>query len=138
MGGLLGSVGSVIGNFLFKIWLIRAQWHCMFASVVVIASAASALQLFLMFRGAGGQTLNEQWHMPNLVFALGDDVVMAAANQLLSLPLLILMARLCPEGAEGTVYALVTSVQGVGATVGGVWSKLATAAFKIENYNWSR
>ena len=58
-----------------------------------------------------GSTLAEQWHMPNVAFALGDDVVVATANQLLAMPLLVLMARLCPEGAEGTTFALVTSVQ---------------------------
>merc|ERR1719183_2249311 len=103
-----------------------------------MASLFSALQLPLMIRTASGQTLNEAVHLPNLLFALGDDVVMAAANQLLSLPINILMARLCPEGAEGTVYALVTSVQGVGGTVSGVWSKLLTEGFGIQNYNWSR
>merc|ERR1712176_1652979 len=76
--------------------------------------------------------------MPNLLFALGDDVIMATANQLLNLPICILMARLCPEGAEGTVYALATSIQGVGGTVGGIWSKLATEHFGIQNYDWSR
>merc|ERR1712176_1105659 len=70
--GLLSSAGSVLGNFLFKVWLIRAQWHCMFASTVIIASAFSALQLLLMFRDKRGITLNEQAHMPNLLFALGD------------------------------------------------------------------
>ena len=46
-------------------------------------------------------------------------------------------ARLCPEGAEGTVYALVTSVQGVGGTVGGCWSKLATDLCGVQDYDWS-
>jgi hypothetical protein len=136
--GLLGSVGSAFGSFLFRVWLIRTQWHCMFASTVVIASIFSAMQLPLMLRTSAGQTLNEAIHLPNLLFALGDDVVMAAANQLLALPINILMARLCPEGAEGTVYAIVTSVQGVGGTVGGVWSKLAVQGFGVENYDWSR
>eukprot|EP00930_Biecheleria_cincta_P084822 TRINITY_DN74257_c0_g1_i1.p1 TRINITY_DN74257_c0_g1~~TRINITY_DN74257_c0_g1_i1.p1 ORF type:complete len:219 (-),score=19.82 TRINITY_DN74257_c0_g1_i1:86-697(-) len=135
--GLLGSIGSVFGNFVFKVWLIRVRWHCMFAGVVLIASASSALQLFLMLRDSHGRTLNERLHLPNLAFALGDDVVMAAANQLLSLPINILMARLCPEGAEGSVYALVSSVQGVGGTLGGVWSKMATQFVGVENYDWS-
>lgn len=136
--GLLGSVGSAFGSFLFRVWLIRTQWHCMFASTVVIVSLSSLLQLPLMIWNASGQTLNEIVHLPNILFALGDDVVMAAANQLLALPINILMARLCPVGAEGTVYALVTSVQGVGGTVSGVWSKMATEGFEIENYNWSK
>lgn len=34
------------------------------------------------------------------------------------MPLLVLMARLCPAGAEGTTYALVTSVQMVSGATG--------------------
>jgi len=136
--GLLGSIGSAFGSFLFRVWLIRSQWHCMFGGTLLIVVGSSLLQLPLMFRNSAGQTLNEGAHVPDIFFALGDDVVMAAANQLLSLPLNILMARLCPPGAEGTVYALVTSLQGVGGTVSGVWSKLATSYFGIENYDWSR
>ena len=137
--GLLGSVGSVLGNWLFRRFLLQAQWHCMFATTVVCACASSALQLLLMFRDpANGVTLAERWHMPNVVFALGDDVVMATANQLLAMPILILMARLCPVGAEGTAYALVTSVQMVGGTVSGILAQQATRAFGVTNQNFAR
>ena len=92
-----------------------------------------------MFRDdATGQTLSERLHMPDIAFALGDDVVVATANQLLAMPILILMARLCPPGAEGTTYALVTSVQMVGGTVGGIFSQIATARFDVTNLQFSR
>lgn len=128
------QIGSVVGNYLFKLLFRRVSWHSLFFTTVVIAAASSASQLMLMFRDEStGQTLSEQAHLPNVLFALGDDVVMATANQLLAMPILILMARLCPGGAEGTVYALVTSLQGVGGTVGGVISKLLTSASRVTN-----
>lgn len=136
--GLLGAFGGMFGSFLFRIWLIRVQWHCMFASIVILVAIISLLQLPLMLRVASGKTWNEAIHIPDLVFALGDDVVMATAGQLMSLPINILMARLCPAGAEGTTFALVTSIQGVGGTIGGVFSKTAITAFGIQNYDWSR
>ena len=145
--GLLGSAGSVLGNWIFRVWLLSAPWHLLFASTVrsrhpnanpnpnpipnptpnpspnpspnrhllfaptaSIASAASALQLLLMFRDpSSGLTLCGRLGLPEVAFALGDDVVVATANQLLAMPLLVLMARLCPPGAEGTTYALVTT-----------------------------
>lgn len=135
--GTLSNAGGVIGNFLFAVWLIRTKWHYMFSFTVIFCSAVSALQLCLYFQDDSGQTLSERWGLPNLLFALGDDVVMATANQLLSLPILILMAKLVPEGAEGTTYALVTSMQMVGGTVGGQWSRLAIDVCGIENYDFS-
>jgi len=91
-----------------------------------------------MFRNDEGKTVNEQAHIPDVLFALSDDVVMATSNQLLSMPILILMARLCPEGAEGTTYALVTSIQCVGGTVGGILSQIATQAYGVTNVDFSR
>ncbi|KAL1519709.1 hypothetical protein AB1Y20_023219 [Prymnesium parvum] len=135
--GLLGSAGSVLGNFLYLKWFRSASWHAMFAGTVIVAAASSALQLLLMFRDANGQTVCSRLHMPPVLFALGDDVIVATANQLLAMPILVLMARMCPDGAESTVYALVTSVQMVGSTVGGVISQTATAAFAITNTDFS-
>lgn len=139
MMGILGNIGSVLGNYVFKTCLINSNWHGMFAGVVTIASAVACLQLLLMFRNdETGKTINEQAGIPDIVFALGDDIVMAISHQLLSMPILILMARLCPPGAEGTVYALVTSIQGVGGTVAGIFSKILTSSFDITNTDFSR
>ena len=138
--GLLGSFGSVLGNYLFRRFLLAAPWHGLFATTVCLAAGASALQMLLMFRSNkhGGATPNEMAHIPDVAFALGDDIIVAVANQLLAMPILILMARLCPQGAEGTTYALVTSVQMSGGTVGGILSQLATASFGVTNTNFSR
>ena len=136
--GLLGSLGSVMGNLIYRQCLLRADWHRLFATTVIMASAVSALQLLLMFRSPyDGTTLAERLHMPNVGFALGDDVVVATSNQLLAMPLLVLMARLCPVGAEGTTYGLVSSVQMVGSTVGGILSQIATASFQVTNMDFS-
>ena len=44
-------------------------------------------------------------------FALGDDVVNNVAQQFVGMPMLILMAKICPVGVESSVFALVTSLQ---------------------------
>ena len=93
--------------------------------------------MLLMFRSnEHGGRHQTRWHIPDVAFALGDDIV-AVANQLLAMPILILMARLCPQGAEGTTYALVTSVQMSGGTVGGDGPSLQRQA-SVTNTNFSR
>merc|ERR1712238_421688 len=93
----------------------------MFFGVVTFATVSALLQLVLMFRDpVTGYTVNHSWGIPDFFFALGDDVIMAVSNQLLAMPILILMASLCPEGGEGTTYGLTTSLQMVGGTVGGI------------------
>ena len=40
----------------------------------------------MICRGEQGRTLCERLHMPDVAFALGDDVVVATANQVLRPP----------------------------------------------------
>lgn len=136
--GIIGSVGAVIGNFAFKMCFINTGWHKLMASVIIIVIIVNSLQLLLMFRNDAGVTVNEQAGIPDFAFALGDDAVENAANQLLNMPILILMALLCPVGAEGTVYALVTSIQGSAGTIKGILSKMAIEWFGVTNTDFSR
>ena len=47
-------------------------------------------------------------------FAVGDEFIHHLIGFMLSMPILILIAAICPEGAMSTVYALVTSIQSAG------------------------
>lgn len=107
VGGLAGAVAMYLYNRFFK----RIHWHTFFAWVVVAASALSASLLVLIFH------LNRRAGIPDLAFAIGDDIVVDIALTLLAMPLLILIASLCPEGVESSVYAMVTSVQLAGTMV---------------------
>jgi len=137
--GVLASFGGMAGTWIFQRWFINAGWHKLVGGVVFIATAVSLLQLLLMFRDPlTGKSINERWHIPNIFFALGDDVVMAAANQLLAMPILILMAKICPKGAEGTVYSLVTSIQMLGGTFGNLIAENLTTSLGVTNVQFSK
>jgi hypothetical protein len=80
-------------------------WRRLFSVGILVSVLASLSQLVLILgwnRAAG---------IPDIVFALGDDVVVATVGFVLSMPMLVLMARICPAGVESSVYALVTSLQ---------------------------
>merc|ERR1712224_1148230 len=72
----------------------------------------SLTQLILVSR------LNQAWGVPDFVFAVGDEFIIDITNALLQMPILILLATICPKGLEGSIYALVTSAQKAGGTVG--------------------
>jgi len=108
VGGLAGVVGMVCYNRYLK----HRNWHMFFIGVILLSSACGATQLILV------SGLNRRMGMPDFPFALGDEVVIDIAKTLLGLPLLILVAAICPKGMESTVYGLVTSMQIAGSTVG--------------------
>jgi hypothetical protein len=59
------------------------------------------VQLLLVFR------VNVRWHMSDLLFAMGDEVIGDFIMAMHFLPLVNMMLMLCPEGAEGTSFAMV-------------------------------
>ena len=65
----------------------------------------SLMQLVLIF-----QINQTVFHMGNYLFSLGDDVITAYISGIQFLPVCIMYMRLCPSGAEGASYAILTTL----------------------------
>jgi len=129
---VVASISGAIGMTMYYKFFKEFNWHAFFAIVICVASALSLTQLILVFH------INRAWGIPDLVFALGDDAVVDVTNALLSMPILILVAAICPAGVESSLYALVTSVQMAGGSVGGTISAMLIESFGITLTNYDR
>jgi hypothetical protein len=54
--------------------------------------------------------MNTQIGLPNGFFAVGDDVFLSVLGQIALMPCLVLVAKLCPEGIEASLYASFVSI----------------------------
>ena len=50
---------------------MKAPWRPLFIAVILLSTALSLTQLILIYQ------VNQRWGIPNLVFALGDDLISA-------------------------------------------------------------
>ena len=74
-------------------------------------------------------------HMSDYFFALGDDVISAYIAGLQYLPVCIMYMKLCPDGAEGASYAILTTfgnialvcANSLGNVVSKIWNVSNTA-----------
>lgn len=66
--------------------------------------------------------------MGNYFFSLGDDVITAYISGIQFLPVCIMYMRLCPDGAEGASYAILTTFGNIALvaanSLGNVMSKI--------------
>jgi hypothetical protein len=60
---------------------------------------------------------NRQLHIPDSFFLLGDEAIVEAVGTISFFPVLVLAARICPRGVEGTLYALLMSVINFGSVI---------------------
>lgn len=111
MIGLVSVVGSIMawfGIITYKRFFFASNWRVVYFWCTSLASVIALGQLILVF-GA-----NRQMLIPDIVFSMGDDVLVEFVIAVQFLPTCIMYLGLCPPGSEGTTYALLTT-----------WSNLA-------------
>lgn len=106
LGGsvMLGSFMTFAGVLAYKYFFFKSSWRSIYIWTVMLTAFFSMLQLILIF----------QWNtkylgLNNYLFSMGDDVISAYISGIQFLPLCIMYMRLCPEGAEGSSYAMLTT-----------------------------
>lgn len=129
---LSSAVMTMVGLSMYKVWCFHTSFRSIYVITTVLGSVFSLLQLVLVYRW------NQRLGMPDTVFALGDNTFMQFASALQMMPACIMFVVLCPEGSEGTTYALLTTVMNLSQTMAtnlgtyltGVWdtSNAAIAA----------
>ncbi|KAJ4732128.1 Major facilitator superfamily protein [Rhynchospora pubera] len=104
----IGSVGSLLGVILYQNILKDYPFRGLLFWSQLLLSLSGMLDLVLVLR------LNLKLGMPNYFFAVIDEGVSQLVNRLKWMPILVLSAKLCPPGIEGTFFALVMSIENVG------------------------
>ena len=91
----------------------------------VVNCVIGLLQLVLVSRA------NLRFGIPDLFFALGDDGVQEFLVGIQFLPTCIMYMGMCPEGAEGTAYAMLTTFANLAGTVAFDLSTMLTKVWDV-------
>ena len=101
---LLGSIMTFVGILAYKYYFFKVTWRLIYIYSMLLTTFFSLLQIVLIF-----QWNQTYLHMSNYCFSLGDDVITAYISGIQFLPVCIMYMRLCPNGAEGASYAMLTT-----------------------------
>lgn len=118
VSSFVAAVGGGLGSVLFqgmRSWSFRSAF-CMATMVQVVASL---FDLVIVQRWNVMVGLSDK-----ATYLFGDAACQQMAAMLGMMPMALLTSRLCPRGAEATVYALLAGFQNFGsavASVVGVW-----------------
>lgn len=121
---LLGSFMTFAGVLAYKFFFFKSSWRNIYIWTVMLTAFFSMTQLLLIF-----QINNKYLHLHNYLFSIGGDVITAYISGIQFLPLCIMYMRLCPDGAEGASYAMLTTFGNIalvcacnlGNILAGVW-----------------
>ncbi|NUN66250.1 folate/biopterin family MFS transporter [Pseudanabaena biceps] len=103
------SWAGLIGVWLFQRFFKGVPTRTIFLWTTIISTALGLTSLLLVTHVNRSLGIDDRW------FSLGDSLILTVAGRIAFMPVLVLAARLCPEGIEATLFALLMSVLNISA-----------------------
>ncbi|XP_076919784.1 folate-biopterin transporter 1, chloroplastic-like isoform X1 [Bidens hawaiensis] len=122
---LVTSIASLVGVGLYNGFLKSVPLRKIFLGTTVIGTALGLTQVILV------TGLNRKFGISDEWFAIGDSLIITVLGQASFMPVLVLAARLCPEGMEATLFATLMSVSNGGSVLGGLFGAGLTQVLGI-------
>lgn len=105
---IVTNVAALVGTWLFYRFLRNVPFRTIFAWLAVFSSVLGMSTLLLVTHANRTLGIDDHW------FSLGDSLILTVMGRLAWMPPMVLAARLCPEGVEATLFALLMSILNLG------------------------
>ena len=122
---IFGALSAITGAWVFRTFLKKTCLKKIIFYGTLLAFFFSFSQIVLIYR------LNVRWGVSDKFFLLGDDIILSALSRILFLPILVLSARLCPEGVEASIYASIISVSNMSEILSSCSGSLLTSILGV-------
>ncbi|XP_027121314.1 folate-biopterin transporter 1, chloroplastic [Coffea arabica] len=122
---LVTSVASLLGVGLYNGFLKNVPLRKIFIITTVFGAVLGMTQVLLV------TGLNRQFGISDEWFAIGDSLILTVLGQASFMPVLVLAARICPEGMEATLFATLMSISNGGSVLGGLLGAGLTQLFGV-------
>ncbi|KAG6432256.1 hypothetical protein SASPL_103831 [Salvia splendens] len=96
---LVTSVASLLRVGLYNGYLKTARLRKIFLATTVVGSTLGMTQVVFV------TGLNRRFGISDEWFSIGDSLILTVLGQASFMPVLVLAAKLCPEGVEATLFA---------------------------------
>ncbi|CAA0823086.1 Folate-biopterin transporter 1- chloroplastic [Striga hermonthica] len=122
---LVTSIASLVGVGFYNGFLKGVRLRKIFLVTTVIGSVLGMTQVILV------TGLNRKFGISDEWFAIGDSLILTVLGQVSFMPVLVLAAKLCPEGMEATLFATLMSISNGGSVLGGLIGAGLTRLFGV-------
>ena len=123
-------VSHIIGAVLFRLRLRKMSFRTIFYAGIAIMAFMRLSQLVIICQW------NHRLNISDIVFAVGEGVAFSIVAQVMTMPICVLGARLCPRGIEASLYSTIMSVSNLGGLVSSYIGAALTGVFDITNHDF--
>ena len=123
-------VTSIIGTIIYKryltnVSLVKIFFWTMSISWVLKWSYISIITGF-----------NESIGISNMVLAMADSIILSLLGQFILLPSVVLAAKICPKGVEGSLYATLMSISNLAGVISSEWGSILANMYNVNHNNF--
>jgi hypothetical protein len=111
-------ITSIVGTILYKKYLTKVPFRTIFFWTLALSWLLKWSYISIV-TGA-----NESVGLPNIVLAMADSIILSLLGQFLLLPTVVLAAKICPAGVEGSLYATLMSVSNMAGVLSSEWGSV--------------
>ena len=124
---LISHATGIVGILLFRKFLLNIRLRTMFFWLMVASVVLSLPSIGLVYKWYELIGVSPQF------FAMADTLIGGMLFELGFLPLLVLVARVCPKGIEATMFAILASVMNIGLSVSDLGGAALTSYFSVHS-----
>lgn len=118
---------GIAGVVLFRKFLLSLPLRTLFFWIMVASVVLSLPSIGLIYKWYEWLGVSPQF------FAMADTVVGGILLELGFLPLMVLVARICPKGIEATMFAVLASLMNIGLSVSDLGGAALTTYFDVHS-----
>ena len=108
---ITSTVVTLVAMIIYQKFFFNLGIRQVFIWSTVAGIFISALQVVLILR------LNLQIGLPDIAFLVILTVLSVAIATVTFVPMIVMFVAICPEGSEGTTYAMLTTISNIASTV---------------------
>lgn len=129
---LVTNLAALLGIWLYQRFLKALPFRVILGWSMVISALLGMTSLLLVTHTNRALGIDDHW------FSLGDSLILTVMGQIAFMPVLVLSARLCPEGIEASLFALLMSVWNMAGLVSQELGSLLTHWLGITENNFDK
>ncbi|YAI82763.1 MAG: folate/biopterin family MFS transporter [cyanobacterium endosymbiont of Rhopalodia sterrenbergii] len=127
---LVTSVAALVGIGLYQKFLRTVPFRRILGWSIVISSGLGMTMLLLVTHTNRVIGISDRW------FSLGDSSILTVMGEITFMPILVLSARLCPEGIEATLFAILMSILNLSGLISHELGALLTQWLRVTPTNF--
>lgn len=124
-------VSGLIGIMIYKKYLTDISFPKIFLWTLTLSWILKWSYMVLIFR------LNLEIGIPDIWFALADSIILTLIGQCILMPVVVLGARICPPGVEGSLYATLMSISNLAGVISAEWGSVFANMYNVDRNHFN-